>query len=242
MVANDRVRPRTSTAHRAMLAGGFLLVWIFPARSQDKNATPPASRSVSEPAKAVERTALRTHGQMRVEVVDAADKPLAEAVVRVEVTTTDDLEHNRTYHCDARGRTTVDLPKTISLVSLDASKPGFCAEQEWFQPGKRTGQSFMKDECRFRLVRPITIGGIVKDEEGQMVAGARLQFFQSAAFERGEAFSDAKGRWHLDARPDGGTRLTGITHPDYLANVLWGAVQRNKTSPWRRFARRRPSS
>jgi len=61
---------------------------------------------------------------------DDAGKPLAEAVVRVEVTKEDDLQDQRTYQCDAQGRTTVALPKNRLLCPLYASKPGFCAEQK----------------------------------------------------------------------------------------------------------------
>jgi thiol-disulfide isomerase/thioredoxin/uncharacterized GH25 family protein len=187
-------------------------------------ADPKTVKADSEAAHAVKRPTLRTHGQMRVEVMDEADKPLAEAVVRVEVTTVDDLEDKRTYQCDAQGQTTVALPNTVSFVRLYASKAGFCAEQKGFWPKNRTDHSFIRDDHQFRLVRPITTGGIVKDEEGRTVAGARLRFFDSGAFRSIEAISDAKGRWHLDARPDRGTQLNSITHPDYPMNDLQGTI------------------
>ena len=166
------------------------------------------------------RWTLRTHGQMRVEVVDDAGKPVADAVVRVEAGTVDDLEDKRAYQCDSHGRTTVELPKTVSGLRLSASKPGFCAEQKSFWPKNRTDHSFIADEHRFRLVRPIPIGGIVKDDEGRMIAGARLRFFDPGAYRNIDAICDAQGHWRLDARPDRGTQLNSVTHPDYLANYL----------------------
>lgn len=224
MVANNRLKPRTTTAQRAILAAALFLLWLDQARSQDKTATPSrsaASTTVVSP-KTPERPGLRTHGRMRIGVVDEANNPLPEAIVRVDVTTVDDLKDRRTYKCDAQGRTTIELPKLLAYVGISASKPGYCREEEWFSPRGRTDHQFIKDDYRFRLARPITIGGIVKDEEGRPVAGARLNFFDTAAFERGQAYSDAHGRWHLDARPDKGTQLNSITHPDYLANYSWG--------------------
>ena len=167
---------------------------------------------------------------MRVQVVDDADKPLADAVVAVEVGTVDDLEDKRAYECDAHGRTTVELPKTVSGLRLSASRPGFCAEQKGFWPKNRTDHSFIADEHRFRLVRPITIGGIVKDEQGRIIAGARLRFFDPAPTETSTQFPTRKGTG-VSTRPDRGTQLNSVTHPDYLANYLWNAdsAQQNVT-------------
>jgi beta-lactamase regulating signal transducer with metallopeptidase domain/thiol-disulfide isomerase/thioredoxin/uncharacterized GH25 family protein len=195
---------------------------------QMASADPKLVKADSQPSKAVSRPTLLTRGQMRVEVVDDGDKPLADAVVQVEVATIDDLVDERTYKCDAQGKTTVTLPKVVSYVRLTASHPGFCAEQKGFWTKKPTDHSFIADEHRFRLVRPITIGGIVRDDEGRTIAGARLRFFDSGAMRNVDAISDAMGHWRLDARPDRGTQLNSVTHPDYLLNYLRGAISQQQ--------------
>jgi protocatechuate 3,4-dioxygenase beta subunit len=115
---------------------------------------------------------LRTLGHLRVQVLDDAGKPLPGAGVRVEVSTDEDFRSKRTYNCNSQGLTTVDLPKMLQAVQIYASKPGFCTARSGFWPKNRTDHSVIPDHSELRLVRPIIIGGIVRDEQGRGIEGA----------------------------------------------------------------------
>jgi beta-lactamase regulating signal transducer with metallopeptidase domain/thiol-disulfide isomerase/thioredoxin/uncharacterized GH25 family protein len=173
------------------------------------------------PANAVEHRGLRSHGHMRIEVLDEAGHPLPDAVVRVELTTPDDLVEKQTYDCDAQGRTTVDLPETVPGLAVYASETGFCTERKWFWPKNKSDHTLIPDDFQFRLVRPVPLGGVVRDEHGRVVAGAQLQFFDSGSYAHFEASTDARGVWHLEGRPNQRMALNRVTHPDYLANNRW---------------------
>src|SRR5262249_32984103 len=65
------------------------------------------------------KTAART---LRVTVLGPDERPLAGARIHASVWTKEPFKANRDFVCDANGKATVELPKTMDILRLWASK------------------------------------------------------------------------------------------------------------------------
>jgi len=176
---------------------------------------------------------------MRITVVGPDEKPMAGVKIHASVWTKEPFQHNRDYVCGDDGKTTVELPKTIEILRLWTSQdhhvPLFA---QWWPEHERKIRE-IPENFTFHLEKGITIGGIVKSEDGEPIAGAQVRVrlveprqvnFPEVPIPSiwlGEPITDADGRWTLDNVPSDeefGFRLIH-THADYVSDYLWGGLQ-----------------
>ena len=177
-----------------------------------------------------------------VRTVDAAGNPLAGVQIHASVWTNEPFKANRDYTSDAAGLTVVQLPKTLDILRLFTSKddrvPTFTHwEKEWFTAGHQ-----LPPDVTITLKNGTTIGGIIQNEEGHPIAGAKIAVaaFGLVSEERkltspdlwlatggDDPVTDANGHWTLNDVPeDPNLQLTiSVTHPDYISDVKWGGLQ-----------------
>ncbi len=141
----------------------------------ESEKSPAASAPAAQEAKRQDPT-VRT---LPVHVVDVDGKPIQGAkvhsnAVAAAVGTARREIINRNYVTDADGRAAVELPKTVDLLRIWARKDGLVPmfahwEQQWFAAGRP-----VPDEVTITLKKGTTIGGFVKNEEGQPIAAHEL--------------------------------------------------------------------
>ncbi len=180
-------------------------------------------------------------GTMMVKVVDEEGRPVEGAKIHAGVWTKETFKPNRDYATDAAGQGAVELPKSLYILRIFTSKEGRVPmfthwEQEWFAGHGAPG------EVTITLKKGTTIGGVVKNEEGEPIAGAKVgvQVQQNGAetqmmvdpwLAEGEdaRVTDAKGQWTLDNVPGVDLALLmSVTHPDYVSDLSWGGLQRSQ--------------
>src|SRR5207249_4335437 len=100
-------------------------------------------------------------------------------------------------------------------------------------------------EYTMRLEAGAAAGGRVVDDQGQPIAGAKVQVslsgdpkpvhadgrtrYNTWLAERDDApTTDAEGRWHIDNVPDHPRAELSVfvTHPDYVSDEFWGQAQK----------------
>ncbi len=114
--------------------------------------------------------------------------------------------------------------------------------QLWPQSSKE--EILLPEEFKFVLTKGTTMGGVVKNEDGQPIVGARVEVeYDSGGNDFGapkptgyntwlaygdEARgTDADGRWSLDTVPPGGDVHVRVklSHPEYINDSDWGGLQ-----------------
>ncbi len=159
---------------------------------------------------------------LKLEVVDAADNtPLAGAAVLVRVTR--GQAHTSQGTTDDEGRFPIALSAdTTYFLHVVAAHPGFVPIE------LRLGGAEIPDAYTLALPRGATIGGVVRDEQGRPIAGARVfpsfagpgpgrrATYASMGEEVAGVLTDAEGRWRSEglpatAGPD--SRLDVRVHP-----------------------------
>ncbi len=182
--------------------------------------TPP--RAQEQPAKATDS------GQMRVRVVDASGKPIADA--KLSLTEYTQGKELKTEHaCDADGVALFEVPKKPGMrLRVWAIAKGYVPlERAW---GVQPDDS-IPAEFTFTLHEGVPIGGIVHDEQGHPIPGARVAVVAttppvpkeyvrpSMRVQRSE--TDTEGRWNCRVLPkDVGNLGIMIQHDDYLENKI----------------------
>lgn len=174
---------------------------------------------------------------MRVQVFGPDGKPLKGA--KIHPTTWPQDPGNRVYVCDSDGKVTVAIAKEVQRLTLRASMVGHVAlftiwETEEAPPS-------IPEEYIFRLEKGTLIGGIVKNDDGEPIEGAKVAVMLERADEAYEGpiptatFSaedatrttDAKGRWQLGTVPAGEDVKVKLllSHPKYVSEERWGTLQ-----------------
>jgi thiol-disulfide isomerase/thioredoxin/protocatechuate 3,4-dioxygenase beta subunit len=123
----------------------------------------------------------------------------------------------------------VQLPKTLQILRLWAGGDGYCTEFKNFKSDSAVDALVIPDNFQFRLVKGTLIGGVVTNEAGQPIKGAKIQYScGDASFEENGTFTDASGRWKFnDVRPGQGVSIK-VTHPDYLSDQNGGEIQKEQ--------------
>lgn len=175
---------------------------------------------------------------IKVHIVDDDGKPVEGVNVHTGIWTKEPFKANRDYKSDATGLAVAELPSKMYILRVWASKDGYVPmfthwEQEWFDAGRAA-----PDEVTITLKSGTTIGGFVKNEEGQPIVGARIgvmtgfgpepQTMADMWLASGDdaRITDAKGRWTLSNVPEGDLELrVSVTHSDYVSDLKWGGLQ-----------------
>jgi RNA polymerase sigma factor (sigma-70 family) len=225
-------------------AGSWLGPKPTPQAPADEALARTAAGSVLDaPLPQAEPAAART---LRVVVLDPQGKPLPGAKVHASVWTEEKgFKANRDFVTDAGGAVQVELPKTFTILRLWANRKPFVPMfANWEQNELASGKP-LPAEYTFRLESAVSAGGRLVDEQGQPIAGARVQVMTSGNSRsiRGDgrarydtwlatgtdaATTDAQGRWHIDNVPDhAGAELSLlVTHPEYISDEHWADLQR----------------
>src|SRR5262249_28308861 len=138
------------------------------AGSADPAAAAAEARRVPEPPPPVQPQPPRADRSLELEVVDRADRsPLAGAAILLSVTP--GHAHTSRGTTDDEGRFTIPLAgETTYFLHVVVAHPGYVPiELRW--DGTKVPASYT-----LAMERGATIGGVVRDEQGRPIAGARV--------------------------------------------------------------------
>lgn len=230
-------RHSLKVALTVLLVGGLLAAAgaIAPLPNDEKPPQPVPKVEDSKPEPAAAKT-------LRVVVLDPEGKPVADAEVYASVWTEEkDFKSNREYKTDAEGAAQVALPKKFTILRVWAGKTPFVTMfANWEQAELAAGKD-VPAAYTFRLEPGSTAGGVVVDEQGKPVAGAKVQARLSTSpkpptgdgrVRYGGTFATAKepvttdvdGRWRIDGVPTHPEAELAIvaTHPDFVSDDVFG--------------------
>jgi RNA polymerase sigma factor (sigma-70 family) len=214
----------------AVLASGTLalaaLGTLGEVQDPNPSAQPPASAAPPRPAGV--SPAGRTFDLL---VVDRSrGKPLPGVRMTVVVGTVPTVERTS----DDNGTVTFDYPSLgPNRVHVDARKEGFLPMRVWVRhPGE---EDEFPPTFTLKMVPAARIGGLVKDEEGRPVFGAKVWLAISepldgihnpAVIRPEDALTDAEGRWNCPSIPPGypeaQLNMIRIRHPDFQTCEVQG--------------------
>lgn len=189
-----------------------------------------------------------TSGSLRIHAVDSAGQAIPNAEVQVSIWTDEKgFKNNHTYQSDSEGWANVELPTTLQILRVWVRSPGYASmfAQLWPQP--QLSNPPLPSEFTYKLTKGTTIGGIVKTDDGQPLAGAKVEVSCESggedfgapaptkydiwlATENNTLTTDAQGRWSLSNAPPGNhlnVRLK-VNHADYIGDRLWGELQKEQ--------------
>lgn len=178
---------------------------------------------------------------LKINVVGPDDKPVAGVKIRDGIWYKNmTAKVNREHDCDANGQTVIDFPNSFDILRLFTSCDGYVPLfTHWEQLDENP-----PDTYTIKLTKGTLIGGFVKNEEGQPIAGAKVEvmlvlnpgedlkrtcFTHWLATEDDARITDTKGCWTLDNVPGGDVKLLlKISHPEYIGDVDWGGLQKQQ--------------
>jgi bla regulator protein BlaR1 len=189
---------------------------------------------------------VNTKGFLRVQVVDEANRPLPGAKLHASIWTVLPFEKKRDYTCDAEGKATIELPETLEILRIWArSYRRVPLVAKWW-PKVHPEDAHLPQEFTFRMPKGTSIGGVIKNDEGQPIDGARVEVrlvkthgleyrdnpepTSWLANEEGAAVTDYQGRWNIDNVPPGDDVevLLMISHRQYYSDSRWGESQQDQ--------------
>jgi hypothetical protein len=207
-----------------------------------------ATAALAPIARAADRPTTTTSGSMRIRVVNSAGRPIANARVQASVWTDQkDFKHNRHYTADEQGQATIDLPATLDIVRVWASAKGYVPMFAQLWPQALRDARPVREEFTFEMTPGTTMGGAIKNDNGQPIEGARVEVRYDSggvgdnarepaeyttwlAEGMGALITDAEGRWKLKNVPPGDdVRVyVKLSHPDYINDKVWGGLQKEQ--------------
>lgn len=189
------------------------------------------------------------HG-MLIRCVDEAGEPVAGANIHVAIWAPKPKKINRDYYCDSKGECEIELPEQIHIVRIWAIRDGYIRLfSQWF-PEHQTDGGVVPSEFTFKLNKGTTIGGIVRNQEGEPIKGVSVEVSRQdrTVREPGDTgfatnqrpilgtwlasgddarITDANGHWSLSNVPPGNKENLKIklSHPDFIDDEKWGGLQ-----------------
>lgn len=185
---------------------------------------------------AADEPTTTTKGSLHLSVVDSAGHKVAGAEIYVSIWTNEKgFKANRDYVCDENGQVEIRLPGKLEILRVWAKGPGYAPMfgQLWPQSGSESPP--LPEKFTFVLTPGTTIGGIVQNEDGEPIPGARVEvvylrggedfkapkpttYNHWLAEDKTALITDAQGSWSLGNVPPGsGVRLQfRLSHPDYI--------------------------
>ena len=149
-------------------------------------------------------------------------KPLGDAECWYEI----DGGEGTKVKVGASGEIKIPLPAGAREMSASVSKTGFVMMDIAFRKGARPRP--WTDHLTLPLRQGITIGGIVRDQDGKPVEGVKVLFEavddrpdmpERRVFGGGIAYTDREGKWSFDGAPQRAVSISiDAQHPDYTVN------------------------
>jgi RNA polymerase sigma factor (sigma-70 family) len=227
-----------ATAFLAIAAGVVMLGLVRPGLSATRTGQQkPGPAPASESKAAVQKSDVR---RLELRVVSRSDKkPIAGAAIDVSYWD-DEAPHELERMTDALGSCRIELPLGVSSLTIYVGKDGFVPIQDYW-PEKKTRQGVPLILVQ-ELEPGLPIGGFVKDEQGQPVAGAEVMVGIKRGASMGPEIdspqggnggfngrfpsvtvkTDAVGRWRCSVLPQDAERDTRlwfrVSHVDYLSD------------------------
>ena len=184
-------------------------------------------------------------GNMRIHVIDPDGGPVAKAWIYRSVWTDEKFDANREYTTDDAGSVDVELPKSLTILRIWANSNGYVPLfAQWWPQHQDHGFPIPK-EFTFRLAKGSVIGGAVRNNDGEPIAGAKVEVElvdrdgdiyrderpvvdMTLAYGGAARTTDADGLWTLDNVPaDDGTQVElKVSHPDYIDDRELSETQR----------------
>jgi protocatechuate 3,4-dioxygenase beta subunit len=197
-------------------------------------------------------------GAMLVTVLGPDKTPLAGARIHASIWTSEPFQANQDYVCNAEGKATVRLPKTIDILRIWASQEGHVALFAQWWPKQEARPRKIPQEFVLQLEKGTAIGGTVTNDDGDPIAGAKV--YVSLVDDNGKPelvstspvpdtwlatggdarTTDERGRWSLDNAPAGdgfGFRVM-LNHPGYISDYTWGGLQNEQQVSSKAFRER----
>ena len=199
-------------------------------------------------ASAGERPTTPTNGTLQIRVVDASGKAVPEAKIFASIWTKEKaFKSNRKYKCDDRGQAIIELPATLEIIRVWASHDGYAPMFGQLWPQAANGHPPLPKEFTYSLNKGTTMGGVIRNDEGQPIAGAKVEVrYESGGADFGAPaptgyddwladnedakITDANGRWSLDNVPPGKGVVVRVklSHSDYVNDTDWGGLQKEQ--------------
>ena len=225
LVKQDRTLSVPLNGSSAALIGLFGIVlatvsWVPAIRGQV--VPPPQSSAATQPVA----------WQIQVRAVDADGKPIAHPRIGVQL----GAREGPVWHDgDRQGRFLATLPK---------HEPGYCyllVRADGYAPMRAFWRDALPAEFTFEMTKAITVGGLVMDESGEPIAGAKVLFSgghhdsnparsaESSFFEE-EFTTNERGRWKCDLAPANISDASiNVRHHDYANDT--GHYDQHKRIP-----------
>jgi hypothetical protein len=150
------------------------------------------------------------------------------------------LDGKRDYVSDKNGRANLVLRNQIELLRIWVTKEDHVGLFAQWWPEEEPVERPIPKEFTFRLAKGTKVGGIVRNDEGQPIADAKVEVCLRSSggltfdpvpnmwLSTGDKAvrTDAEGRWSLTNAPERDTDiLLLLTHSDYVSDETWGGLQ-----------------
>jgi Carboxypeptidase regulatory-like domain len=182
---------------------------------------------------------------LHVITLDQAGKPIAGAKIHVGIWSKDkNVKPKRDYITNAEGLATVELPDSLFILRVWASKESFATLLAAWERAELASGSEIPAEYVFHMEPAVAAGGRIVDEQGNSIAGARVSvmitssvkppkgdgragYQTTLAWGKESARTDSNGRWEITNVPSCAGIELGLTtsHPDF-ADEYFGEAQK----------------
>ena len=211
--------------------------------------------SQTAPLLAAELPWTETTGKLQLHVADTTGQPLPNAKIHVSIWTKQkDFKRNRDYKTDDRGNAVVELPAKLEIIRVWVRLAGHAPMfgQLWPQAGN--DHQPLPKEFTYKLTKGTSMGGLVKNDNGQPIPGAQVDvtyesggdtfgapaptsYDSSLADDDEPLVTDSSGRWSLHNVPPGKDVEVQVllSHPDYINDKQYGALQKEQKVTSKQF-------
>jgi protocatechuate 3,4-dioxygenase beta subunit len=183
-----------------------------------------AQEQPAQPEQPAETTTEMSHMAIRVTAAETGE-PVATVELQFAGRLSPRGPANRTLRTDAEGKAELIWPSGTAIPSLRLTtrKAGFVPVNYYWRGDQN--RIALPKELEIKLQPGFKVGGMVQDEKGLPIAGARVNLYMPSALPRsGYSFSlatlttDRMGQWSFDNAPKDLSNVNAnITHAEYLS-------------------------